>query len=252
VTVSLYVGLNRARTHRLGWRQVAGWCLLVLMLLFFAATLPKLLTGGWLPVCVGVAMFLMMSTWWSGSRRLAASRRRAEVPAPELLDRIEGEQPRRIPGDVVFLTHDSEVAPLGLLVLVDDVHVIPERVVLLSWHVEDTPSAPAHETAVEVVTYRDRYAGVLAVDVTLGYRERLDVVHVLGEACKREPAALEGLDPDAAFYVVSDPIPRLTRGGMARWRQRLFLLIDRLSTDRVDQLELPRARSVVIGVEVEL
>jgi KUP system potassium uptake protein len=39
---------------------------------------------------------------------------------------------------------------------------------------------------------------------------------------------------------------------MARWRQRLFVLMTRLTTDRVDQLELPRERTIVIGREFEL
>jgi K+ transporter len=39
---------------------------------------------------------------------------------------------------------------------------------------------------------------------------------------------------------------------MSHWRQRLFLLIDRLSTDRVDQLDLPRDRSVTVGREFDL
>ena len=37
---------------------------------------------------------------------------------------------------------------------------------------------------------------------------------------------------------------------MARWRQRLFVLMAKLSTDRVDQLELPRDRTIVIGREI--
>jgi KUP system potassium uptake protein len=39
---------------------------------------------------------------------------------------------------------------------------------------------------------------------------------------------------------------------MARWRQRVFVLMDRLSTDRVEQLSLPRDRTVVIGREFDL
>jgi KUP system potassium uptake protein len=119
--------------------------------------------------------------------------------------------------------------------------------------VEDTPAAPAHEAAVDVDTYGDRFDGVVGVDVTLGYRERLDVGHVLGAACSQEPEALDGVEPDRAVYFVSQPIPRLARdGAMALWRQRLFLVLDRLATDRAEQLSLPRARTIVIGREFNL
>ena len=39
---------------------------------------------------------------------------------------------------------------------------------------------------------------------------------------------------------------------MATWRQRLFLVLDRLATDRVDQLSLPRARTIRLGREFDL
>jgi len=39
---------------------------------------------------------------------------------------------------------------------------------------------------------------------------------------------------------------------MAIWRQRLFLVVNRLATDRVDQLSLPRARTIRGGREFDL
>jgi KUP system potassium uptake protein len=106
---------------------------------------------------------------------------------------------------------------------------------------------------VEVDTFEDRFAGMVGVDVTLGYRERLDVAHVLGVACRLNPEALQGIDPATAAYVVSQPIPRITRDKqMARWRQRIYVAIERLATDRVEQLSLPRERTVVVGRELEL
>jgi KUP system potassium uptake protein len=39
---------------------------------------------------------------------------------------------------------------------------------------------------------------------------------------------------------------------MARWRQRLFLLLHQLSTDRIAQLRLPRDRTVTVSRELEL
>lgn len=87
----------------------------------------------------------------------------------------------------------------------------------------------------------------------LGYRDRLDVEHVLDEACRQKLERLAGIDAGTAMFVVSDPIPQLAQdGSMARWRQRLFLLIDRVSTDRVEQLSLPRDRTLIIGRDFNL
>jgi KUP system potassium uptake protein len=233
--------------------QVVGFLCGLVVLAFFAASLPKLPSGGWAPVCIALALFLVMSTWWSGQRRLAAERRREEQKPTDVLEALHDDEIRRIEGAAVFLTRDKEIAPIALRALVKLGHTLPEQVVLLSWHLEDKPSAKAHEAAVEVDTFGDRYAGIVGVDVALGYRERLDIGHVLDTACQREPDALDGVEPDRAVYFVSQPIPRLAKdGGMAMWRQRLFLVLDRLATDRAEQLALPRARTIVVGREFDL
>ena len=255
VTVVLFLTLDRTNTGGLSPRQVVGGFALVVMMVFLAATLPKIVSGGWAPVGIGGVLFVVMWTWWGGSRRIASDRRETEgAPDQVLAEVVSGPADlHRIPGTAVFLTDDNRVAPFALRTTVEASRVLPEHVVLLSWRVADTPSASAHESAVEIDTFGEHYDGVIGVAVTLGYRDRLDAGHVLSEACRREPQRMEGVDPDRATYVVSEPIPQVSRDrDMAAWRQRLFLAVDRLATDRVEQLSLPRDRTIVIGREFEL
>ena len=253
VTASLFLLLQRARQGPI-WRRVVGGGCLLGVVIFFGATVPKVLTGGWLPVGVGVVLVTVMTTWWKGRRQLAAARGRVEMSPEEMLEQITAESAeRRTSGSAVFLTEDSHVAPVALRTVVESGYLLAERVVLLSWRVEDKPAAAAEDASVSVDTFGDRYAGIIAVAVTLGYRERLDVSHVLAEACAAEPDALSGVDPETARYFVSEPMPKLNRdNGMALWRQRLFLIICRLSTDRIEQLSLPRDRTILIGREFDL
>jgi KUP system potassium uptake protein len=254
-TTLLFLTLDRRRARRLTVRQVLAGTGLVVMATFFAATLPKVVAGGWVPVGIGALVFVVMWTWWGGQRRLAEARKGSEGSPDDVLQEITGDPDalNRVPGTAVFLTADRDVAPFALRVAVEAVRSLPEHVVLLSWRVADTPSAPAHETDVEVDTFGDGCEGIIGVDVTLGYRERLVAKDVLTKACELEPDLLAGVDTDAALFLVSEPIPTIARHcGMAIWRQRLFLLTDRLTTDRVEQLSLPRDRTIVIGREFHL
>jgi KUP system potassium uptake protein len=158
-----------------------------------------------------------------------------------------------VPSTAVFLTQDKDVAPFALRTTVGASRALAEHVVLLSWRVEDTPAAPAHEADVEIDTFEQRHPGIVGVAISLGYRERLVAAHVLSRALQQAPEAMSGVDPETAVYLVSESLPRLSRGGdLAMWRQRLFLVLDRLATDRVDQLSLPRDRTIVIGREFDL
>ncbi|MCW2818008.1 MAG: hypothetical protein JWR42_795 [Marmoricola sp.] len=255
VTATVYIVLDRARHPGTSLRRVVAAVCWVVVLVFFAASVPKLLTGGWAPACIGLALFVVMSTWSGGQGRLAAARESSESTPEEILQELVGSGcvERRVEGTAVFLTPDPRVAPLSLRTVVETGYAMVEHVVLLSWQVEDKPSASPDATVVEVDTFGDRYEGILSVAVTLGYRERLNIDHVLEVACEQEPEAMRGVDHRDARFFVSDPIPRLSRGsGMAVWRQRVFLVLDRLTTDRIEQLSLPAERTVVIGREFGL
>jgi KUP system potassium uptake protein len=157
-----------------------------------------------------------------------------------------------VSGTGVFLTEDADVAPIALQTILEISGVLPDRVVILSWRIADTPTAAAHENRVHVGDFGEPYDGVFAVDVVLGFQERLDVVSVLEEVRERD-RGLADVDPASAFFYLSVPHARLSdESPMAHWRQRLYLVLDQLSTDRVAQLRLPRHRTITVGRELEL
>lgn len=266
VTVILYLCLQWVRSRRLTVRLVVASALLAVIVVFVASSTLKVVTGGWLPLGIGAVVFVIMTAWRNGRERLrVAARQDEEGDAADVLNELSspaGDQDqhsvRRVPGCGVFLTEDTDVAPAALRTLAERMHTLPEQIVLLSWRVEDNPSSMAREASVSVTRFGPQESdqhdfGLVGVDVVLGYRERLDVNHVLQRAIEKEPEILGGIDPDEATYCVSEAIPRLSRhGAMPRWQQRLFLTLSRLTTDRIEQLQLPRARSIIIGRQVDL
>ena len=250
-TTALFVTVMVVRDHARA-RAAAGTALGVVVLFFFASAVPKFVSGGWLPTVVGAVLFVVMWTWRSGLARMAAARRRVELSPSDYVRELRKLEPRRVPGTGVFLTEDAEVAPIALQTVLEIGHVLPARAVILSWQLADTPTAEAHENRVRVGDFGEPYDGVVSVDVVLGFQERLDVVAVLDEV-RDQRHELSDLDPEKAYYFVSVPHARLSRESpMARWRQRLYLVLDDLSTDRVAQLRLPRHRTVTVGRELEL
>lgn len=254
VTVTLYLLHQYTSKGRPTVRSVVAALLSIVVLALFAACLPKVVSGGWLPLCLAALLFLVMATWRRGRIRMAAAVGEQEAPLEQVLEELSADHElRRVDGTAVFLTDRRDVAPRGLSAMVERTRTLHRYVVLLSWDVEDTPRASPHEVAAEVDVLGPPELCVRAVHVTLGYRERLDAVAVLRHAVEERGDLLQEVDPESAFFFVSDSIPALRRrGSMPLWRQRLFLALDRLSTDRVAQLRLPRERAMVIGREVPL
>jgi KUP system potassium uptake protein len=250
-TTTLYVSLMFTR-RQARLRAWAGLLLGAVMGCFFAATVPKFVSGGWLPTLIGVVLFVVMWTWRSGHGRLADTRRRVELTPKDFVRDLQHNRPTRPPGTGVFLTEDPAVAPIALRTLLDLGHALPQRVLVMSWQLADTPTARAHEHRVRVGDFGQPHDGVVSVDVTLGFQERLNVEDVLTEVAGQHQD-LHDIDPETAYYFISVPQPRLSRTSpMARWRQRLFLVLDTLSTDRIAQLNLPVDRTITVGRELDL
>ena len=111
---------------------------------------------------------------------------------------------------------------------------------LLSWEVDDTPSASADETAVRVHDLCGDDWDVVGVSVVLGYRQRLDVDHILRGALEQEPERLSSWDPDRALFVVSRlQLSPSGHSSWARWRRGLFLAMNRVARDQPTSCRSP-------------
>ena len=254
LTVVLYVAWAARQRPRPAVRLALGLVTGLLATVLFAATLPKLVVGGWVPAAIGAVVFGLMHTWWTGEGRVATRLREEELSADELAGVIADDDGlRHLDGHVVFLTHDAQVAPLALRALIDTTRLVPEHVVLLSWDVDDRPSADPDEGSARIHSLGDGDWDVVGLDVRLGYAERLDVRHLLQEALESDPECLPDLDVDRALFVVTQLQLTTSRDApWATWRQRVFLAMERLARDKADQLSLPRERTLVIGRELEL
>src|SRR5271165_2990269 len=106
---------------------------------FFIANLYKVLDGGWVPLTLGSAMFVVMWTWSRGSQILMIRTHRDSIPTLDLIKMLEKSKPVRVPGTAVFLTNDPTSAPSSLMHNLKHNKVLHERVVLLNVRTETTP-----------------------------------------------------------------------------------------------------------------
>ena len=106
---------------RYAWKLPLPVCLaatglfFVVDFLFFAANAVKILEGGWFPLLIGVAMFLLMTTWKQGRRMMAERLRDEAIDLESFLGSIFISPPVRVPGTAVFLNAEKGATPFALL-----------------------------------------------------------------------------------------------------------------------------------------
>ena len=83
---------------------------------FFSSNALKIPSGGWFPLAMGLAIFLLMATWKKGRLLVWNKLRPASMPLEMFLDDIErNREVPRVPGTALFMTANPEGTPIALL-----------------------------------------------------------------------------------------------------------------------------------------
>jgi len=235
---------------RYGWRW-SVWragalvgAFLAVDLAFLGANMIKLGRGGWVPLMVAGAVFLVMTTWYRGTRLVTNTLARLSMPLDRFLEDVERLAPPRVPGTAVFLTPSIEGAPPSLVHHFKHNKVLHEEVVLVSILIEQVPEVPDGD---RVVSER-LGSGFWRVRAHHGFMERPEVQHVVASCCEHGMK----FDPEqTTYYVGRAKLLPVGPAPMMRWRKRLFAFMSWNASSATDFFGIPPDRVVELGARIE-
>ena len=237
---------------RFQWKWPLALCLavgagfLVVDLAFFGANLLKVANGGWFPLAVGAAMFLLMATWRRGRQIL--TKRLAEGALP--LDMFLKQQKDstniiRVRGTAIFMTGDTATVPIALLHNLKHNKALHQRVVFMTVQTEDIPRVAARDR----VVVEGLAEGFYRITVRYGFVQEPDIPRVL-RLCKA--FGLEFDMMDTSFFLGRETLIASVHPEMAEWRERLFVVMSRNAVSATDFFRIPAGRVVELGTQVQL
>jgi KUP system potassium uptake protein len=235
------------------WIVLAGGgILLAIDLLFFAANLTKVTHGAWLPLLIGITIFIIFTTWQRGRELVTQIRDREEGPLPEFIAQLHAMKPplHRVPGTAIFLNRGKTTAPLAMRANVEHNEILHENVLIVSVETMPAPHIPeAERLQVDDLGYRDD--GIIHVTARFGY---MDPTNVPGLLPLIRDADVEGPAPDAklSYFVSRIELVQGHAPGMSRWRKHLFIATSRITPDAAEYFRLPRERTVIMGSRIEI
>jgi len=218
---------------------------LVVDLAFLGSNLLKIREGGWLPLAVGLAGYLVMSTWRRGRELLGARLEEVSPSLEDLRETIAATAPARVSGTAVFMTGNPAGTPPTALLNLKHNRVLHERVVLLTIVTEETPRVPRSER-IEVIRLGEPFWRVV---LRYGFMQEPNVPAAL-RLCERKGLRI---DPDEVVYFLGrETLLATERPGMPLWREKLFALIARNAVGPATAFGLPVGQIVELGAQIEL
>ena len=253
ITTLLFFYIVRQQWRKPLWLvvPVAG-VLLAIDLLFLAANLTKLPHGAWLPLAIGIIVFIILTTWQKGRQLVTRQRARDEGSLREFIDQLHALKPPlyRVPGTAIFLNRGKATAPLAMRANVEHNHVLHDHVLILDIQTLPVPHvAVADRLEIDDLGYKDDR--IYHVTARFGYMDTPNVPSLLPLISQ---AGQEGpLDSgDISYFLSTIEVRRGNTPGMSRWRKRIFVATTRLTADAAEYFQLPRERTVIMGARIEL
>jgi KUP system potassium uptake protein len=217
---------------------------LTIDLSFFGANALKLAHGGWFPLVVASAVYLLMATWRKGRRLVTERLRRRLIPLDLFIAELLSDPPVRVPGVAVFMASNPVGTPLALRHNVIHNKVLHETVVVVTVETAETPHVlPGGRAVVEEIG-----EGFWRVFLKYGFMDQPDIPLALSEV--RQPG-LE-LTPNVSYFLGRETVLATDKHGMAIWRERLFVWMSRNAQSATHFFRLPPEQVIEVGVQVEL
>jgi KUP system potassium uptake protein len=247
VTSVLFFAVMRPR-----WGVLRAFLVVLLFLVvdvsFLGSNLIKVESGGWLPLAIGVILFVVFSTWKRGRRALGERLRASALPLEPFIQDLESHSKDlvRVPGTAVFMTSNPDSVPPAMLHHFKHTKSLHQRVLLLSIVTEHVPILRRRER----VACRDLGQGLFHVVAHFGFMQSPRVPDVL-----RQVRRLTGMEldlHDTSFFLGRETLLATGRSGMWRWRVGLFAFLSRNSHTATEFFGLPPGRVVELGMQIEM
>ena len=157
-----------------------------------------------------------------------------------------GDETIIVPGSAVFLTGTPDLVPHAMLHNIKHNKVLHDRNIMITVITRDVPYVPNIER-IRVEKLDDRFYRIF---MYYGFKDQPNIPQALQQAF--EQADLEYDLMQISFFISRDRLVHTVGDGMAPWREKLFISMQRNTGSASDFYQIPPNRVVEMGSQIEI
>jgi KUP system potassium uptake protein len=236
---------------RYGWKYPLWICIaatgffFLVDFAFWASNLLKLFDGGWFPLLIGGAVFLLMLTWKDGRRLLNQKLKADSLDLPSFLEAVFVSPPVRVDGTAVFLTAEVGTVPNALLHNLKHNKVMHNNNLFVTVRSHETPWIGL-DKRLEIESLGHDCWQVI---IHYGFKNDPDIPKAL-QQIKGRGCELNSMT--TSYFLSRDTVVPTLGEGMAPWREKLFASMHHNASGAASFLNLPSNSVVELGSKIEI
>jgi KUP system potassium uptake protein len=218
---------------------------LIIDLSFFGANLAKVLDGGWVPLAVGLVIFIIMTTWKKGRQLLNIRNHEKIISLDKFLEILDKQKPHRNPGVGIYMSSRLDYAPYALINTYEHFKTVHEHLIFLQVITLEIP----HIEQSKRVTVKNIGHSCYTISIQYGY---IDVPNIPEELNKLQVGNFVIDTNQVTYFIGKENLFATEIPGMVIWREKLFAFQSTNSQDATTYFQLPKKRVMEIGIQIEL
>ncbi len=218
---------------------------LIIDFAFFVTNIAKITHGGWVPLVIGAAIYLLMSTWAQGRKILAERLKARSIPMTDFIEMLGKNPPRRVEGSAIYMTGDTWGVPVPLLHNLKHNKVMHSQIAILTIKTLEVPFVNKKER-VQIETLAPQFYRIIA---NYGFTEIPKIKHIL-EACRERgmPFPIQ----ETTFVLGRETILPTGDPTLSVWREKIFAFMARNAERPTAFFKIPPNQVIEVGIQVEI
>jgi KUP system potassium uptake protein len=223
----------------------------IMDVIFLIGNFHKLLDGGWIPLVIASFVAGMMAIWSKGFNRLRELNRRNVLLDRNILEDLNENKLRRLPGTALFITDPYDQSGGSLLHHLKINHLLSENVIFLGVAIEDHPYVPLSKK----FEIEEKAEGFYFFTIHYGFTEDINLPIILKDISRNAslPFKLDDIDTMSFFIeIIGLEVSKSSAETMPLWQKHMFSFMLRNALPDIQFYHLPYNRTVAIGTYYNL
>ncbi len=214
-------------------------------LAFWGANLLKILHGGWVPLAIGSMIYLIMTTWSWGRKKLLLKIEEETQPIEKFIDEVMSVRVVSTPGTAIYMSSNPKGTPPALVKNLKHNRVLHKQIIVLSIIFKKVP----HINEEDSIVIANPTEGFYRVMASYGFMDNANMQQII--SLLNSKGIVINIDK-TTFFLGRELLVVKDRNGFIRLRKKLFVLLSRNSQRVTEFFNIPNDRVFEVGSQIEL
>ncbi len=244
-TILLFVAMRNLWKWRLPLAVIVTSFFLFIDLSFWSANIIKVFQGGWVPLTIGASIYILMTTWNNGRRKLLEKIRQQTMSLENFITEILSIRMIAIPGTAVYMSSSSKGTPPPLILNIKHNRLLHKQIVILTIKFHKVP----HIKPEERISLEQPTEGFYRVIANYGFMDVTNIQQII-ELLDKHGVKIKM--EKTTFFLGRETLIPSRKKGFGMLKDKLFIIMSNNAQRATEFFNIPPNRVFEVGTQVEL